>query len=113
MADVIRKKVVVLHAKASKGRTSDYEWDNCKVEFLNSEDLKPISSDDNMELGLNVATAKLNGSHNIKKFAEAPAFYNVVYEMTVGSDMKPSLKVIDFEYLSPLDASIIEAPIKK
>lgn len=41
------------------------------------------------------------------KIVVAPAIYNAKFEMTVGSDGKPVLKIVDLDYMS--DAKIVPA----
>lgn len=45
----------------------------------------------------------------MNKIVSAPAIYNAKFEMSVGSDGKPMLKIVDLDYIS--DAKII--PVTK
>lgn len=103
MADVIKRKVLLLHAKGSSGisKKTNQPYSMLNIEFLNSDNLNPVKNADSTELGLNVAKENLP-YEKLGNIFEAPAFYNISYELGVDYEMRPKLTAVDIEYLSPV-----------
>nr|WP_308545556.1 hypothetical protein [uncultured Lachnoclostridium sp.] len=103
MADVIKRKVLLLHAKGSSGisKKSNQPYSMLNIEFLNSDNLNPIKNADSTELGLNVAKESLP-YEKLGNITEAPAFYEIHYELGVDYEMKPKLTAVDIHYYAPV-----------
>lgn len=58
-----------------------------------------------------IGTRPAKGSLPIElmpKIVKAPALYDATFEMTIGSDGKPVLKICDLDYLSPVVMQLID-----
>ncbi len=49
----------------------------------------------------------------MKKIKSAPALYNAKFEMSIGSDGKPVLKIVDLDYVSDVFIGVVSAVADK
>lgn len=45
-----------------------------------------------------------------KRIKKAPAIYDAIMEMSIGSDGKPVMKVVDLTYVGDVNISLVETP---
>lgn len=95
----MKQKIIFLYAK--EYCVTD-ESTNKKIEgitsyYLFSDDLKPVFGTDG-SLGLRPAKANL-ATNKLSKLSKVPAIYDGTFEMAVDSNGKPTLKLIDVDFV--------------
>lgn len=101
MGNLIQNDIVLLYAnkynmvdeqtgETSKGTSINYYFNQFKptINQDGSKGLRPAKSTSDYEL--------------MNKVTAAPAMYRATFEMTIGSNMKPVLKIVDLEYLDEI-----------
>ncbi len=67
------------------------------INYYFSTGFDPIDNNDGSK---GQRPAKSNSDYQImKKISAAPALYKATFEMTIGSNMKPVLKILDLDYI--------------
>lgn len=111
-----RMKIVVMYAKlydmpAEVGRDA---MKGCTVHYFflgdSGKALKPYSNDVDKEVGYQRSKVSLDYAMRAK-IPVAPAIYDGVFEMTVGGDGKPVMKLVDLDYVENFDVSAMMAAL--
>ena len=106
MADTIKRRVLLVHARAMSGtsKKTNNRFEMCSVEYLSTDNLSPVKDEERDEFGYQVITASLpyECKHNIDI---VPAFYDMEFELSVAfkdGKAQTSLTPIGISYVSPL-----------
>lgn len=76
------------------------------------EGLKPVAVADNGAAGIRRSKCSMDASMR-NKLMFVPGIYDGEFEMTVGSDGKPTLKLVDIDYVGKCNISVDATDAKK
>lgn len=106
MADTLKRKVLLVHAKAMSGtsKKTGNRYEMCSIDFLNTDNVSPIKDAENNDYGYQVVSESL--PYDCKNNIDiVPAFYNVEYEVVIqfeNNKASTSLRPIGIAFDSPL-----------
>lgn len=107
MADTLRRKILVVHAKASAGVSSKTgkPYQMLNVTFANTDTLSPCKDAANDDYGYSVITETL--PYECKAALDiVPAYYDMVYEVSTtysrNGNLVTGLKPVGIAYDSPV-----------
>ena len=85
--------------------------------FFVSDDMREfvtrdVTNDKGDKVGTNRSKVSL-ALNDFFKFKKMPAIYNGSFEMSIGSDGKPVLKLVDVDYLADIEMKMKSSPVAK
>lgn len=103
----MRQRILLLYANTwtmTDDKTGEFKT-GVSVNFYFNLTLDPVKNADG-SIGMRSAKASM-AVDRMKKCIQAPALYDAEFEMSVGSDGKPVMKIVDLDYISSVTVTEI------
>lgn len=106
MADTIKQRVLLVHARAMSGtsKKTNNRYEMCSIEYLNTDNVSPTKDKEKDDFGYQILSASLpyDCKHSIDI---VPAYYDLEFEVSVAFNngkAETSLRPVGIAYATPL-----------
>lgn len=109
----MKQKIIILYASSyemTDEKTGRFN-SGVSLSYFPSDSLAPLNNE-NGSFGKKAAKGTMP-FERFGKISTCPAVYEATFEMAVGKDGKPTLNVVDVDYVGAIDAKIVPLPTVK